>query len=218
MFVTSRAAVRWAARPVGVFALMCALASAGCGRANSATAPEQMENDEPSELELIIGAGLLQMNVGDVVPINATVSVTGATRVYSVSYESTNQGVTTVSPDGVVTAIAAGEAMINVTATLVDSGVSDSASLGVHVSTLGDGVAELVSSATFANLAIDSQTTSFQLDFDATPSADEIDAVTGLSAGDADAFADLAVTVRFNTQGFIDVRNGGAYDAPPYRS
>src|SRR2546429_618834 len=47
----------------------------------------------------------------------------------------------------------------------------------------------------------------------ATPSGTGLDGVTGLSAGRAAAFADLAVIVRFNSGGTIDARNGGAYGA-----
>jgi unsaturated chondroitin disaccharide hydrolase len=40
-----------------------------------------------------------------------------------------------------------------------------------------------------------------------------IDAVFGLANGPADAFADLGPIVRLNTQGFVDVRDGGTYRA-----
>lgn len=49
------------------------------------------------------------------------------------------------------------------------------------------------------------------LTFTATPSAANIDAVIGLSAGPAARFSDLAAAVRFAPSGFIDVRDGDVY-------
>ena len=61
----------------------------------------------------------------------------------------------------------------------------------------------------------------FRAEFWAVPFAEGIDAVFGLSNGPADTFNDLAVSVRFNPSGFIDVRKGAAYAADvsvPYRA
>lgn len=49
--------------------------------------------------------------------------------------------------------------------------------------------------------------------FDATPNAAGTDGVIGLLNGPATQWSDLAAIVRFNPDGRIDVRNGGAYDA-----
>lgn len=57
------------------------------------------------------------------------------------------------------------------------------------------------------------QTGSFEVSFDATPLADKIDAFTGISAMAPREAGDVAAIVRFNEQGTIDVRNGGAFRA-----
>jgi hypothetical protein len=61
--------------------------------------------------------------------------------------------------------------------------------------------------------ALAAQTGVFRLEFIATPSAANIDAVIGATQGAADAFSDLAAIVRFRPDGTIDARNGGAYSA-----
>lgn len=57
------------------------------------------------------------------------------------------------------------------------------------------------------------QTGSFEVSFDATPLADKIDGFTGLSASAPREAGDVAAIVRFNEQGTIDVRHGGAFRA-----
>jgi hypothetical protein len=66
---------------------------------------------------------------------------------------------------------------------------------------------------TWQNSAFAPQTGPFTVQFDATPSAANIDAVTGLSAATATWYTDLAAIVRFNASGGIDARNGGDYAA-----
>jgi hypothetical protein len=51
----------------------------------------------------------------------------------------------------------------------------------------------------------------FTVSFDAVPNKDRMDGVTGLSLGNALAFKNLAIIVRFNHKGKIDARNGEAY-------
>lgn len=72
---------------------------------------------------------------------------------------------------------------------------------------------DLVSSNAFLNLSISSQSGAFVLSFDTLPLASNIDALSGLSLGSADAFSDLAVAVRFNVNGLVDARNGSTYAA-----
>lgn len=52
---------------------------------------------------------------------------------------------------------------------------------------------------------------SFHVEFSATPSANNIDAVVGLSNGVASNWTKLAAIVRFSPEGIIDVRRGNAY-------
>jgi len=77
------------------------------------------------------------------------------------------------------------------------------------------------SSTTWQNNTIASQTSTFTLDYDATPQAANINSVVGLSSGAATDYTSLATIVRFNDTGTIDARNGGAYAAVnnvPYTS
>lgn len=57
------------------------------------------------------------------------------------------------------------------------------------------------------------QTGTFEVSFDATPLQDNIDAFTGIAAMAPREAGDVAAIVRFNEQGTIDVRNGGAFRA-----
>jgi hypothetical protein len=58
-----------------------------------------------------------------------------------------------------------------------------------------------------------SQTGTFTAEVDATPLASGIDGAVALSNGPQTAFTGLACIGRFNSSGFIDARNGGAYTA-----
>ena|ERR1700730_7132461 len=70
-----------------------------------------------------------------------------------------------------------------------------------------------VSTAIWQNKPIATQSAPFQASFDATPNLASMDVVTGFSLGTADAYPRLAASVRFNTSGFIDARNGGSFAA-----
>jgi hypothetical protein len=63
------------------------------------------------------------------------------------------------------------------------------------------------------NTSVAAQTDTFIAAFDAIPGRANMDGVTGFSANLAAAYTDLAVIFRFNPQGFIDARNGSAYQA-----
>jgi len=74
--------------------------------------------------------------------------------------------------------------------------------------------AEFSSSATWQSLPLSSpQSGSFTLTWIATPMVTQIDSITGLAAGEADTYSDLACIVRFNKEGTIDARNGSTYSA-----
>lgn len=70
-----------------------------------------------------------------------------------------------------------------------------------------------ISSALWQNSPYAAQSGIFTARFDVTPNTATLDGVTGLAAGSAAAFTDLAAIVRFNTAGLIDARNGGVYAA-----
>ncbi|HUC01487.1 MAG TPA: putative Ig domain-containing protein [Candidatus Paceibacterota bacterium] len=64
----------------------------------------------------------------------------------------------------------------------------------------------------WTNVPITSETSGiFTVSFDATPAANDIDAVTGLSTSAASQFTDMAAIVRFNTSGDIDAIDGPNY-------
>ncbi len=65
----------------------------------------------------------------------------------------------------------------------------------------------------WANYSFARQTGSSAVEFDATPSASQIDGVMGLSDGAQTSFANFACLMRFNQSGTIDARNGSAYQA-----
>jgi hypothetical protein len=63
------------------------------------------------------------------------------------------------------------------------------------------------------NNAFTSQSTTFTAEWDATPFANNIDAVVGLSNGSQTTFAGFACLIRFNSLGKIDARDGGIYNS-----
>jgi chitodextrinase len=69
------------------------------------------------------------------------------------------------------------------------------------------------STGQWVNKSITTTKSTMTVEFDATPSGSNIDGVFGLSNGVADNYSDLAAAVRFNTNGKIDARSGGAYKA-----
>src|SRR5262249_39352659 len=75
------------------------------------------------------------------------------------------------------------------------------------------------SSAAWQSQSIPTQSGSFTVAFDATPSTATDDGVIGLSSGIAAAYTDLATIIRFNVSGSIDVMNITTYasdGAMPY--
>ena len=66
---------------------------------------------------------------------------------------------------------------------------------------------------TWENQSFTAQNGSFTAGFNAVPDGAPIDAVTGLSSENAASYDDLAIIVRFNDSGQIDVRNGDVYTA-----
>ena len=65
----------------------------------------------------------------------------------------------------------------------------------------------------WTNYSFTRQAGSSAIEFDATPSASQLDGVMGLSDGAQTSFANFACLLRFNQGGTIDARNGSAYQA-----
>jgi len=74
-------------------------------------------------------------------------------------------------------------------------------------------VCKNATSAAWTTTAFVPQTGSPTVKFNATPSANNINSVMGLSDGPQSAYANLAAIVRFNPSGFIDAYNGTGYSA-----
>src|SRR6266576_1371899 len=69
------------------------------------------------------------------------------------------------------------------------------------------------SAGTWRNNSIPSQAGAFEAQFDATPTAANMNGVVGFANGPAADWTNLAAIVRFNSTGTIDARNGGDYAA-----
>jgi hypothetical protein len=65
----------------------------------------------------------------------------------------------------------------------------------------------------WTNTAFTAQTGNPTFKFNATPSANAINTVVGLTNGAQSAYTSLAAIVRFNPSGFIDAYNGTGYSA-----
>jgi len=52
-----------------------------------------------------------------------------------------------------------------------------------------------------------------ELSFSVVPGLSDLDTLIGLSDGPATKYQDLAIIIRFNTEGLVDARDGGAYRA-----
>lgn len=69
------------------------------------------------------------------------------------------------------------------------------------------------SSSQWKNTSFETQSGPFLAEFDLVPLANNMDAVTALSAGPLGSYAESPMMIRFNPSGQIDVRNGSAYEA-----
>ncbi|MDB5814856.1 MAG: hypothetical protein JWN23_1973 [Rhodocyclales bacterium] len=78
---------------------------------------------------------------------------------------------------------------------------------------LATSAATITSSSGFVNSSITTQTGTFTATFDASPSISPSNDILSFSSGAQTAFTGMAASVRFNTTGTIDARNGGAYAA-----
>ncbi len=112
------------------------------------------------------------------------------------------------------TGVPDGAHSLTATATDAAGNGATSAAIAVTVANTVSAPAVCVNSAgTWQNMAYMSQSGTFTAEFDATPSAANIDGVMGLSKGPAESYNVLAAAVRFSNRGLIEARNGGAYAA-----
>jgi len=138
---------------------------------------------------------------GSISPAGAALVSSGGSKSYTIT-PATGYKVADVKVDGTSVGAVASYTFSNVTANRTIAASFASAA--------GTGSG---SSATWQNQSIVSQSGTFTASFDMIPSANNINAVTGLSALQAKGYEDVATIVRFNPAGTIDARNGGVYAA-----
>jgi unsaturated rhamnogalacturonyl hydrolase len=118
------------------------------------------------------------------------------------------------------TSTPAGSHSLTITGTSTSPNLTNTAVVTLVVNGAG-GCLTATSNGAFQNTSFASQTGSFTAQFDATPSVSPINTTMGLSKAAAGAYTDLAAIVRFNPNGDIDARNGGAFAAAatiPYQA
>ena len=76
-----------------------------------------------------------------------------------------------------------------------------------------DACSTAVAGAGWVNKPFTNQTGTFSVQFEGTPAVAPLDTVMALSSGAQTAYSGFACLVRFNVDGNIDARNGGAYEA-----
>lgn len=103
----------------------------------------------------------------------------------------------------------------NLTATARDTSGNTATSINIAVTVTNIPLPEdaIIGTASWQNQSFSAHTDSFTTEFNVVPDGSNMDGVTGLSSGDAAAYDDLAIIVRFNQEGQIDVRNGEEYTA-----
>ncbi len=138
---------------------------------------------------------------GSISPSGTTTVSSGGTKIYTIT-PATGYNIAGVTVDGVSKGAVSSYTFSNVTANHTIS-----ATFAASSST------SITSSTVWQNISIASQAGVFTASFDVIPNANNIDGLTVLSAVPAQAFADGATTVRFNTSGNIDARNGSTYAA-----
>ena len=112
-------------------ALMALSIAAGCSFDGGG--PTDEARVATAQFKVTVGQGRLQMVVGESVDLNATVTGSDPSSLYIVTYRSRDARVAAAATDGVITAVGRGETIIDVEATLIDSGLSSAASVVVAV-------------------------------------------------------------------------------------
>ncbi len=150
--------------------------------------------------------------VGGVYSSTQSVAIASATSGATIRY--TTNGTTPTQANGTVyTGPVAIPATTTLKAIAYKSGMADSA-VRSDTYTISTGGVTVTFAGGFANTALAAaQSDAFTALFDVVPSLSPIDGVVSLSAGAQTTYTGLATIVRFNTSGFIDARNGGAYTA-----
>lgn len=138
------------------------------------------------------------------------------THTYSVWLRSDFGGYTAIARDYPFRTEQAEATRLNNAASKVDSATGTLMICGLQVvadATTADNCLVVVAGDGFVTAPLASATVLDTLTFTATPSAPNVDAVIGLSAGPATSSSDLAIAVRLAPTGFIDARDGDVYRA-----
>jgi len=72
---------------------------------------------------------------------------------------------------------------------------------------------ETSNGSAWQTFTVSSQSDLFTVEYDAVPNQSNMDGVTGICLGSADAYSDLACIIRFAPSGNIDARDGSSYTA-----
>ena len=148
---------------------------------------------------------------GSITPSGTATVNSGANQLYTIN-PATGYAIADVKVDGISLGTIASYTFVNIA---VNHTISTTFVTNTSPSTT------LTSSTVWLNQSFTSQSGLFTASFDTIPNANNIDAVTVLSAAPAQAFSNGATIVRFNSSGAIDVRNGNIYTSDvvfPYTS
>jgi len=197
----------------------------------SKTIPLRMEVAEPGALSVSPADGLVSSGTqgGPFLPLSKTFTVSNGGQTALAWSVAKTQSWLTLSKSGGMLAPGGNDA---VTVSIIAQ-QAEVLSAGTHNDTVtftnttnGDGnttrTVELsvssssdceASSVTWQNFSFAPQTGVFMAEFEATPSQANMDGVIALASGEGTTYGDFSVLVRFNQDGFIDVRDGGVYAA-----
>ena len=158
-------------------------------------------------------------------PVSQTVNA-GQTATFSVAATGTAPLTYQWSKNGAAVSGATAATYTTPATSNTDNGTSFSVAVGNAAGTATSNAATLTVSApvtpscvssnasTWTNIALAvPQTSTFHMEFDATPSAALLDSVVGISAAPAGAYTDLAAIIRFSVAGVIEAMNATAYQA-----
>jgi hypothetical protein len=146
------------------------------------------------------------------------------THTYSVWLRTSGSGYTALARSYPFRTEQAGVTRLNTVATEVDSTAGTLQLCGFVVvadHTTADGCVIATAGDGFTSLDLADASVLDTAAFTAQPSASNLDAVIGLSAGPATRFSDLATAVRFSPSGVLDARDGDSYRADasiPYQA
>jgi uncharacterized membrane protein len=178
--------------------------------------PDFTVSASPNSLTVTAGnSASSTVNVGIVNGFSGAValSVTGAPSGATATLSSSSVNAPGTATLNISTAGTMGQSTSTLTITATSGGVTHTATVALTVNPVQTQCVSTTTNGPWQNAAFATQTGTFTVTYDATPSAASINAVIGLSGVAAGAYTDLAAITRFNPSDNIDVRSGGSYTA-----